>query len=59
VGGWCVTVGVVVTVVNVGEEQGGQTQPPTSAREYMDLRVGPGSPEQVEWSHLLATATLD
>jgi len=34
-------------------EQGGQTQPPTSTRENMDLRVGPGSPEQVEWTHLL------
>jgi len=25
----------------------------------MDLRAGPGSPEQVEWTQLLAAATLD
>jgi len=30
--------------------QGGQTQPPTSPQ---DLRVGPGRPEQVEWTHFL------
>jgi len=33
--------------------QGGQTQPPRSTREYLDLRAGPGSPVQVEWTHLL------
>jgi len=33
--------------------QGGQTQPPTSPRGNIDLRAGPGSPEQVEWIHLL------
>jgi len=31
---------------------GGQTQTPTSPREYMDLRARPESPEQVEWIHL-------
>jgi len=34
-------------------EQGGQTQPPTSPWENMDLRVGPGSSEQMEWTHFL------
>jgi len=34
-------------------EQGGQIQPPTSPRENIDVRVGPGNPEQVEWTHLL------
>jgi len=33
--------------------KGGLTQPPTSPREYMDLRAGPGSAEQVELTHLL------
>jgi len=80
---WGVTMGVVVTVIDItveeigvtdgtmvvteegwfitvvgawwggSTEQGGQTQPPTSPRENMDLTVGPGSPEQVEWAHLL------
>jgi len=34
-------------------EQCGQIQPPTSSRENMDLRVGPGCPKQVDWTHLL------
>jgi len=33
--------------------QGGQIQPPMSPREYMDLRAGPGSLEQVGWTHFL------
>jgi len=48
---------MVVTVVGAwwsgSVEQGGQTQPPTSPGEKMDLRVGPGRPKQVEWTHLL------
>jgi len=35
-----------------------QTQPPTSPQEYMDLRVGPGKPEQV-MNLPLAAAGLD
>jgi len=34
-------------------EQGEQTKPSASPRENMDLRVGSGSPEQVEWTNLL------
>jgi len=33
--------------------QEGQTQPSTSPRKCMDLKAGPGCPEQVEWTHLL------
>jgi len=49
--GWFIK--MVETWRNGSVEQDGQTQPPTSPRENMDLRVGPGSPEQVEWTHLL------
>jgi len=48
-----ITVGTMV-VTEVGAwwgafaEQDGQTQPPTSPQENMDLRVGPESPEQVK-----------
>jgi len=49
--------GCFITVVGawwgVSAEQGGQPQSPTSPRENMDLRVGLGSLEQVEWTHLL------
>jgi len=43
--GWFIT--VVGAWWSGSAEQGGQIQPPTSPRENMDLRVGPGSPEQV------------
>jgi len=49
--GWYIT--VVGACWGGSAEQGGQIQPPTSSRENMDLRVGAGSPEQVEWTHLL------
>jgi len=53
-----ITVGGILVVTVVGtwrgglSVQGGQTQPPTSPWEYMDLRAGPERPEQVEWIHL-------
>jgi len=65
-GDWGVTVdgtmvvtveGWFITVVGAwwggSAEQDGQIKPLTSPRENMDLRVGPRSPEQVEWTHLL------
>jgi len=63
-GGIDITVGTMVVKVEEGitvvgarwggfAEQGGQTQPPMSPQVNMDLKVGPGSPEQVEWTYLL------
>jgi len=49
--GWFIT--VVGAWWGGSAEQGGQTQPPTSPWKNMDLRVGPGSPGQAEWTHLL------
>jgi len=49
--GWFIT--VVGTWWSGSAEQGGQIQSPTSPRENMYLRVGPGRQEQVEWTHLL------
>jgi len=49
--GWFIT--VVRAWWSGSAEQSGQIQPPTSPRKNMDLRVGPGSLEQVEWTHLL------
>jgi len=56
--GWFITVeGWFITVVGAwwggSAEQGVQIQLPTSPRENMDLKVCPGSPEQVEWTYLL------
>jgi len=49
--GWFIT--VVGAWRGGSAEQGRQTQPPMSPRENMDLRVGSGSPEQVEWTQVL------
>jgi len=61
VGTMVVTVEFITVVVGTWwggfAEQGGQTQPPTSLRENMDLRVSSGSPELVELP--LAATALD
>jgi len=49
--GWFIT--VVGAWWGGSAEQGWQIQPPTSPRKNMNLRVGPGNLEQVEWTHLL------